>query len=1203
MMKTRILALVLVICMIVAGMPVSVFANEDIATQSDYLELYTNDILVASETDTDTTKVEITTFTLTSTEMAGDGTEENPYQISTAEQLDAVRNNLSTYYILVNDIDLSAYANWAPIGSSGFPFTGVFDGRNNAIKNLTITRSTENYIGLFASNGGEIKNLSVESGSISGKDYVGAIAGYGSGKSIANCINNASVVGNERIGGIVGRTTWPVNNCENSGTITGYRYVGGISGSSTSNLSNCENNGVIYGYGAIGGITGEASGTIYNCENRGEIDGEGSIGGIVGSASGIITECTNRASVNGGNYIGGISGDFSGHTLNLAIQKCCNFGKITGENYVGGISGKHKGRSEMCYNVAKIFGKMYAGGLMGYAESGGQISNSYNLGDIVGEEDIGGIAGFSQHILSNCYNAGKVAGNIRVGGISGTTNNNAWKTTVGMYVTCLASCVTLSPHIEGTDEGKNGVIYGEMVDSSILIQPTNSLARTGIKGNAKKENSTTFLNVPEFYKQSTYEAIGWDFDEVWEIGAQSLPVLQWQNASNINRPKLSGYVDESRLQLAAGEWLKADKKYRETLEKQLQKELDSTGVSEDEKLLEKHGEDIELALPLDMPKKAQDACKIAYLRLFVASKAFQSVDLSSIKLKDEDDINEFGENVVNAVIKAFSSVNTSSYKYQNYEISFRGIGFGGASTGNVTCRDLTSQKTYSGLFTSSRDKTKEVLIDYIEQLKKLEIYAYEAACREAIKEIAGITPVSKLLSKKANNLLKSKFGDINEIVGFCRNVSSYAAGFTNAIVIASIKEDEMAEQLLEIISLTRDFDMDATMSDKIISSALKELEKAKNELHGIALAYAEGRDYETKKHTFLERIENFLLSMIKCPVDVTVLDQNGTEIGYVRGNEVESLSEDLLIIKDGDFKYVYSKVDEPIQILLSGYDFGTLDYTIEEYRDGAPIGRLNFFDIGLHEGKELSLDVDVSSLEQEKDNFFIYSDEETLSPDEFLGPEDANSVAITTNIEGNGIVSQGGMYTRGDAVTLFAYENQEDTFIGWFKDDEIVSGNPIYEFSAVESISLTALFAKLDYGMIDIDVTEMIGGEVEGAGSYFENDTVVLKATPDEGYIFIGWYEDSKRVSSSNEYSFVAATKRNIEARFISDDYVKGDVNGSGTITLADVMLVYQHYRGKALLTDGYLISSDVNESGSITLADVMLVYQYYRGKIDSFKN
>lgn len=63
----------------------------------------------------------------------GDGTPENPYRISNAEQLKAVEDNLSAHYILTADINLGGEKNpWTPFGT----FTGTFDGNGHTISGL-----------------------------------------------------------------------------------------------------------------------------------------------------------------------------------------------------------------------------------------------------------------------------------------------------------------------------------------------------------------------------------------------------------------------------------------------------------------------------------------------------------------------------------------------------------------------------------------------------------------------------------------------------------------------------------------------------------------------------------------------------------------------------------------------------------------------------------------------------------------------------------------------------------------------------------------------------------------------------------------------------------------------------------------------------------------------------------------------------------
>ena len=60
--------------------------------------------------------------------ISGEGTEANPYIITTPEQLDNIRKDLTVYYKLGANIDLSGYENWEPIGDNEDAFIGELDG-------------------------------------------------------------------------------------------------------------------------------------------------------------------------------------------------------------------------------------------------------------------------------------------------------------------------------------------------------------------------------------------------------------------------------------------------------------------------------------------------------------------------------------------------------------------------------------------------------------------------------------------------------------------------------------------------------------------------------------------------------------------------------------------------------------------------------------------------------------------------------------------------------------------------------------------------------------------------------------------------------------------------------------------------------------------------------------------------------------------
>ena len=104
-------------------------------------------------------------------ELSGDGSEETPYDITSAEDfiaaVDMLNNGeaLDKNYILSADIELSE-GNILPVGTSASPFTGSFDGQGHKITGYRqrLTADNGNYGGVFGyANNATIKNIVMES--------------------------------------------------------------------------------------------------------------------------------------------------------------------------------------------------------------------------------------------------------------------------------------------------------------------------------------------------------------------------------------------------------------------------------------------------------------------------------------------------------------------------------------------------------------------------------------------------------------------------------------------------------------------------------------------------------------------------------------------------------------------------------------------------------------------------------------------------------------------------------------------------------------------------------------------------------------------------------------------------------------------------------------------------------------------------------
>ena len=70
------------------------------------------------------------------------------------------------------------------------------------------------------------------------------------------------------------------------------------------------------------------------------------------------------------------------------------------------------------------------------------------------------------------------------------------------------------------------------------------------------------------------------------------------------------------------------------------------------------------------------------------------------------------------------------------------------------------------------------------------------------------------------------------------------------------------------------------------------------------------------------------------------------------------------------------------------------------------------------------------------------------------------------------------------------------------------------------------------------------GGTVNGSGTYEDGDNVTIVATPDEGYVFDGWYSNGAKISSAESYSFTATKNISISAVFVVEEIetLTGDI-------------------------------------------------------------
>lgn len=432
----------------------------------------------------------------------GDGSETNPWQISTPEELNNLRNYLGSDYLnkhfaLVNDIDLSAYlgeggagyndgAGWIPIGDWSYEnaFYGDFNGNGHTISGLFMDWSSagDNSAGLFGGIiGASVRNLVLSNVDVSGPYDIGALAGYAELSTIENVVVSGTVTGtisnneaeSERIGGLVGElyTGCSVTNAHSSALVVGTEYsydIGGLVG-----YSHTEN-------------------SIANS-----------------SASG---------SVSGGTWIGGLVGESAGNSI---ITGSHAEGHVSGVWYVGGLAGtNYNSTISNSYATGDVIGNLQAGGLVGTnnyystireSHASGNVSSLYDTNGFMVGETAGGLVGENSYsAIRNSYATGTVQGKSYLGGLVG---HNTYEGTVS-YSYAVGPISYEESGIAGGLIGSN--YLGGLVTDSYYFQPP--------------DNSIGTVSTEEAMKQmATYST--WDFEDIWDIQTDlnsGFPFLQWQ---------------------------------------------------------------------------------------------------------------------------------------------------------------------------------------------------------------------------------------------------------------------------------------------------------------------------------------------------------------------------------------------------------------------------------------------------------------------------------------------------------------------------------------------------------------------------------------------------------------------------------------------------------------------------------------------------
>jgi len=277
----------------------------------------------------------------------GDGTEENPFLISSVEDwqtLCRTQKDWGAHFELTRTLDFTG----AEVRSVGWDydpdnefhplpsFTGSLNGNYFHLRNVNLNRPDMNDVALFYSlKGARIQNLFIDNISVDARTYAGALAVYISSSTVSRCLMSGSVQsldcaggmatlisGDSQIQSCILQTNVRVRNelnpvggsaggitcftqdtaflkCSSAGTIVGKTEAGGLTAHSlASSFSECYAHVTVQASVAGGLAASVKDGSFTDCYARGIASGKTYAAGLIAKTDGMVLNNTDNAEIN-----------------------------------------------------------------------------------------------------------------------------------------------------------------------------------------------------------------------------------------------------------------------------------------------------------------------------------------------------------------------------------------------------------------------------------------------------------------------------------------------------------------------------------------------------------------------------------------------------------------------------------------------------------------------------------------------------------------------------------------------------------------------------------------------------------------------------------------------------------------------------------------------------------------------------------------
>ena len=215
-------------------------------------------------------------------------------------------------------------------------------------------------------------------------------------------------------------------------------------------------------------------------------------------------------------------------------------------------------------------------------------------------------------------------------------------------------------------------------------------------------------------------------------------------------------------------------------------------------------------------------------------------------------------------------------------------------------------------------------------------------------------------------------------------------------------------------------------------------------------------------------------------------------------------------------------------------------------------------------------------------NFAI--DGHTVVDNKILLPEEISVGSFMNQITLNGVTAKMFDSNGDEIVDEEAMVSNTDHFKVYYSDSELADYTFQSEYLVFDDElvvdDITKTIKRLSINTTYADLT----AKIETNGVY-------------------GMEEDNVQVS--DDYKLKTGDKLVVTVGGEQVEYtisVVGCLDNEADVSLADVILLYRHLKGRRLLENEFLLAGDINNDGIIGLDDVIRLYRFFKGKIDTLE-